>query len=82
MRHLWEHFQSSLCHIVHQIRALDRADIPNKTATCLLCNCSAIVRAQGPLFHLLIEPDNALVSSTRLIVLKTTKKWRSHADCC
>lgn len=55
------------------IQGLVRAVTPNKTGTCLLCNCSAIVSSQGSLFHLLIEPDNALVSSTRLMVLRTTK---------
>jgi hypothetical protein len=54
------------------ISGLVSADNPNKTETSLLSNCFAIVKSQGPLFHLIVESDNALVSRTKLMVLKTT----------
>ena len=45
---------------------------PSKTSMFLLCNPYSIVKSLDPLFHLLTDPDNALVSSGSVILLKTT----------
>lgn len=72
MGHIYKHFRDSLYPAVPLISGLVSADNPNKTETSLLSNCIAIVKSQGPLFHLIVERDNALNSSTKLMVLKTT----------
>lgn len=72
MGHICKHFRDSLYSAVPLISGLVSADNPNKTETSLLSNCFAIVKSQGPLFHLIVESDNALVSRTKLMVLKTT----------
>jgi hypothetical protein len=45
---------------------------PSKTSMFLFCNPCSIVKSLGPLFHSISDPDNALVSSLSLILLKTT----------
>jgi hypothetical protein len=68
-----KHLLYSLYLAVPLIYALIWADKPpSKTSMFLFCNPCSIVNSLCPLFHSLTDPDNTLVSSLSLILLKTT----------